>query len=353
MIKYQISQFLIYGAFCITFLFVIFQSYRIWQYKKLKAVVLNNAIRKVVLNRLAPNKMSKGKHWLKFSVFTLAVYALFVALANPQIGTALQTVKREGIDIVFAIDVSKSMLAEDIAPNRIEKAKRIVSEVINNLASDRVGIIAYAGGAFPQLPITTDYAAAKMFLQSMNTDMLSSQGTAIGGAINLASQYFDDDQQTNRVLLLISDGEDHAGAIDNQVLQNASENNIQIFTIGIGEEKGAPIPIKKNGVLQSFKKDGEGQVVISKLNPSILQEIAVRTNGAYISGNNTEGVVEEIDSIIDKIDKTEFEAKEFASYKDQFQWLIGIALVLLIIDSLLLERKTSWIKKLNLFNEKV
>ena len=154
MIKYQVSQFLIYGAFCIAFLFVVFQGYRIWQYKKLKAVVLNNAIRKVVLNRLAPNKMSKGKHWLKFSVFTLAIYALFIALANPQIGTALQTVKREGIDIVFAIDVSKSMLAEDIAPNRIEKAKRIVSEVINNLASDRVGIIAYAGGAFPQLPIT-------------------------------------------------------------------------------------------------------------------------------------------------------------------------------------------------------
>ena len=162
-----------------------------------------------LLKRLSPNQ-SLFKSVLKIIVLCLAFACLAIALVNPKIGTKLETVKRQGVDIVFAVDVSKSMLAEDIAPNRIEKSKQLVTQIINNLASDRVGIIAYAGKAFPQLPITTDYASAKMFLQSMNTDMLSSQGTAINEAIELAKTYFDDEEQTNRVLIIISDGEDHS-----------------------------------------------------------------------------------------------------------------------------------------------
>jgi Ca-activated chloride channel family protein len=161
-----------------------------------------------VLKRLSPD-LSFFKSSLKFIVLCLAISFLVVGLINPKIGTKLETIKREGVDIVFAIDVSKSMLAEDVAPNRLEKSKQLVTQIINNLASDRVGIIAYAGKAFPQLPITTDYASAKMFLQSMNTDMLSSQGTAIDEAIQLSRNYFDDEEQTNRVLIIISDGEDH------------------------------------------------------------------------------------------------------------------------------------------------
>jgi Ca-activated chloride channel family protein len=277
---------------------------------------------------------------------------LVLGLVNPKIGTKLETVKREGVDIVFAIDVSKSMLAEDIAPNRLEKAKRLVSEIINQLASDRIGIIAYAGQAFPQLPITTDYGAAKMFLQSMNTDMLSSQGTAINEAIELASTYFDDEEQTNRVLFIVSDGEDHSEGSTIDAVELAVEEGIRIFTIGVGKTKGSPIPIKRNGIVESLKKDSQGEVVITKLNEDILEEIADEGNGEYVNGSNTEDAVDFIKEQLNQMDKKEFEAKQFAEYKDQFQWFLGIGLLFLFLEVFLLDRKTQWLKKMNLFNEK-
>jgi Ca-activated chloride channel family protein len=251
------------------------------------------------------------------------------------------------------VDVSKSMLAEDIAPNRLEKAKRLVSEIINQLASDRIGIIAYAGQAFPQLPITTDYGAAKMFLQSMNTDMLTSQGTAIDQAIELATTYYDDDEQTNRVLFIISDGEDHSEGSALKAVEGAIDQGIRIFTIGVGNQKGAPIPIKRNGVVESLKKDSQGEVVITKLNEDVLQDIADTGNGEYINGSNTEEAVEFIKEQLNQIDKKEFESKQFSEYKDQFQWFLGAGLLFLFLDIFLLDRKTKWLKKLNLFNEKV
>ena len=257
---------------------------------------------------------------------------------------------KEGVDIVFAIDVSKSMLAEDVAPNRLEKSKQLVTQIINNLASDRVGIIAYAGKAFPQLPITTDYASAKMFLQSMNTDMLSSQGTAINEAIELSRNYFDDEEQTNRVLIIISDGEDH-NDLSVEVAEAASEEGIKIYTIGVGSEKGGPIPLKRNGVVMSYKKDQNNETVITKLNEETLRLIANEAKGGYINGSQTADVVEQIRAVLSAMDKKEFEAKEFAEYKDQFQWFLGIGLFFLILDVLLLERKTAWLKRLNLFNE--
>jgi Ca-activated chloride channel family protein len=244
------------------------------------------------------------------------------------------------------------MLAEDIAPNRIEKSKRLVSEIINQLASDRIGIIAYAGQAFPQLPITTDYGAAKMFLQSMNTDMLSSQGTAINEAIELASTYFDDEEQTNRVLFIVSDGEDHSEGSTLDAVELAVEEGIRIFTIGVGKSKGSPIPIKRNGIVESLKKDSQGEVVITKLNEQILQEIADEGNGEYINGSNTEDAVEFIKEELNQMDKKEFEAKQFAEYKDQFQWFLGIGLLFLFLEVFLLDRKTKWLKRMNLFNEK-
>ncbi|WP_318343759.1 VWA domain-containing protein [Flagellimonas baculiformis] len=303
-----------------------------------------------LLKRLAPDR-SSFKSTLKLILFLLGLSFLVLGLVNPKIGTKLETVKREGVDIVFALDVSKSMLAEDIAPNRLEKGKRIVSEIINQLASDRIGIIAYAGQAYPQLPITTDYGAAKMFLQSMNTDMLSSQGTAIDAAINLASTYYDDSQQTNRVLFIVSDGEDHSESSTAAAVENATQNGIRIFTIGVGEAKGAPIPIKRNGIVESLKKDNEGEVVITKLNEPILTEIADRGNGEYIDGSNTENAVEYIKEQLDRMDKTEFEAKQFAEYKDQFQWFLAAGFLFLFLDIFVLDRKTQWLKKLNLFNE--
>ena len=303
----------------------------------------------VVLKRLSPD-LSFFKSSLKFIILCLAVGFLVIGLINPKIGTKLETIKREGVDIVFAIDVSKSMLAEDVAPNRLEKSKQLVTQIINNLASDRVGIIAYAGKAFPQLPITTDYASAKMFLQSMNTDMLSSQGTAINEAIQLSRNYFDDEEQTNRVLIIISDGEDH-NDLSIEVAEAASEEGIKIYTIGVGSEKGGPIPLKRNGVVMSYKKDQNNETVITKLNEQTLRLIANEAKGGYINGSQTAAVVEQIRAVLSAMDKKEFEAKEFAEYKDQFQWFLGIGLFFLILDVLLLERKTAWLKRLNLFNE--
>ncbi len=302
-----------------------------------------------LLNRLSPDQ-SLFKSILKFITLSLAFSCLIVALVNPKIGTSLETVKREGVDIVFAIDVSKSMLAEDIAPNRLEKAKQLTTQIINNLVSDRVGIIAYAGKAVPQLPITTDYAAAKMFLQNINTEMLSSQGTAIDEAIQLARSYYNDEEQTNRVLVIISDGEDH-NDLSLDVAEAAAEEGIKIFSIGVGSEKGGPIPLKRNGIIMSYKKDQDGATVITKMNKKILAEVAKETNGTYVDGKNTSEVTETISDILNKMDKKEFEAKEFAEFEDQFQWFLGLGLFFLILDILFLERKTAWLKRLNLFNE--
>lgn len=302
------------------------------------------------LKRLSPS-YSVFKAALKIILICLAIFFITIALVNPKIGTKLETVKREGVDVVFAVDVSKSMLAEDIAPNRLEKSKRLVSEIINNLGSDRIGIIAYAAQAFPQLPITTDYAAAKMFLQSMNTDMLSSQGTAIDEAIELAKTYYNDAEQTNRVLFIISDGEDHSKrAVD--AVEDAVAEGIKIFTIGVGTTKGGLIPEKINGIVDSYKKDLNGEVVVTKLNEDILKQIANEGNGEYINGKDTEETVKFVSDMLARMDKKEFEAKQYADFKDQFQWFLGIGILLLFIDVFLLERKTAWLQKLNLFNEK-
>ncbi|SFC71995.1 Ca-activated chloride channel family protein [Algibacter lectus] len=323
---------------------VLFLLLQFWRYRTQKKFA-----DKELLKRLSPNK-SLFKSILKVVVLSLAFLCLTIALVNPKVGTKLETVKREGVDIVFAVDVSKSMLAEDIAPNRLEKSKQLVTQIINNLASDRVGIIAYAGKAFPQLPITTDYGSAKMFLNNMNTDMLSSQGTAINEAIKLATTYFDNEEQTNRVLIIISDGEDHSeDAL--AYAEQASEEGIKIFTIGVGDLKGGPIPIKRNGIILNYKKDNQGETVITRLNEDTLKKIAEEANGAYINGKNTNDVVEHIREILNGMDKTEFEAKQFADFKDQFQWFLGLGIFLLLIDVFLLERKTGWLKKLNLFNE--
>ena len=328
----------------IPLLLVLFIGLLIW-----KKTMQNRFADKELLKKLSPNR-STFKSVLKIVVVSLALACLVVALVNPKIGTKLETVKREGVDVVFAIDVSKSMLAEDIAPNRLDKAKQLVTQIINNLASDRIGIIGYAGSAFPQLPITTDYGSGKMFLQAMNTDMTSSQGTAINEAIELAKKYYDDEEQTNRVLFIISDGEDHEGNVAS-IAEEAANEGIKIFTIGVGTDKGGPIPIKQNGIVQRYKKDSQGETVITKLNPTILQEIAEEANGTYIDGTNTQSVVDQVTEILQNMDKIEFEAKQFADFKDQFQWFLGAGLLLLFLDIFLLERRTSWLKKLNLFNE--
>ncbi|MGC6437858.1 MAG: vWA domain-containing protein [Flavobacteriaceae bacterium] len=330
--------------FLILGLVIVFLWTQAWKFKTRQQ--FSNS---TLLKRLSPDR-SLFKSVLKLITLSLALTCLIIGLVNPKIGTKLETVKREGVDIVFALDVSKSMLAEDIAPNRLEKAKQLTTQIINTLISDRVGIIAYAGTAIPQLPITTDYGAAKMFLQNINTDMLSSQGTAIDEAIELSRTYYNDDEQTNRVLIILSDGEDHNNASAG-VAEDAAEEGIKVFTIGVGSAKGGPIPIKRNGIVLRYKKDNSGEVVITKLNPDTLIEIAENGNGIFIDGKKTQDVVNTITGILKKMDKKEFEAKKFAEFKDQFQWFLGFGLFFLVLDVLFLERKTAWLKRLNLFNE--
>ena len=305
---------------------------------------------KANLERLSPD-ISNIKPALKSFIVLIGITMLIIALINPKIGTKIETFQRLGVDIVFAVDVSKSMLAEDIAPSRMEKSKQLVSQVINNLGGDRIGIVAYAGKAFPQLPLTTDYSSAKMFLQNMNTDMLSSQGTAINEAIRLSSTYFDQDQSTERLLFIVSDGEDH-NDLSFDMAEVAAKNNITIYSIGVGTEKGVPIPIKKNGVVMSYKKDFNNEVVITKLNKNYLQNISQKTGGKYINGAITEYVIEEVVDILENTEKKEFDTQKFSEFEDQFQWFILIGFLFVFIDIFMRDGKTIWLKNLNLFNEK-
>ena len=280
----------------------------------------------------------------------LAILLLSIGLANPKIGTELNSINREGVDIVFAIDVSKSMLAEDVAPNRLLRSKRIISEIINSLNSDRVGIVAYAAQAIPQVPLTTDFASVKNFLQIIDTDMLSSQGTSIDSALNLSANFFDQNSETNRVLILLSDGEDHDD-IPESLINLIIENNINLISIGVGQDNGSTIPIKVNGRIDSYKKDSNGEVVITKRNSEILNKIANSSGGEYIDGNITEEALENVKVKLDKIDKSEFETSQFVEYKQQFQIFILLALLFIIVDIFIFQTKTKWIQNLNLFNE--
>ena len=265
----------------------------IWKKKKITEFGSGN-----YLKRLAPEASTTSKPLIKMVLLAVTLGTLILALVNPKFGTRIETVKRQGVDIVFAIDVSKSMLAEDIAPSRMGKAKQLASQIINNLASDRIGIVGYAGSAFPMLPITTDYSMAKMYIQDMHTDMVSSMGTALSQAIEVGSNYFDD-PNTSKVMILISDGEDHGDGISNAVAM-AKDKGIKIITIGVGTPEGGQIPIKQNGRIAGYKKDVDGSTVITKLNDETLKEIAQKTGGTFMYGSKTDEVLQIVDQTLQK-----------------------------------------------------
>ena len=323
---------------------VLFLIVQLWKRNTQKKFASNK-----LLKRLSPNQ-SVFKSVLKLFVLCLAFACLTIAMVNPKIGTKLETVKREGVDIVFAVDVSKSMLAEDIAPNRLEKSKQIISKIIDKLGSDRVGVIIYAGNSYPLLPITTDHAAANMFLQNATPDIVSSQGTAINEALELAKTYYNNDEQTNRFLIIISDGEDHQEETKQMAL-NLSNEGVKVYTIGVGTENGGPIPIRSNGSIVGYKKDNKGETVITKRKPEVLQGIADAANGKYIDGNRTDDPVKAIEQVITNAQKSEFETKQFSDYKDQFQWFVGIGLLFIVLDVFMLNKRTKWLQEMDLFNE--
>ena len=338
------NPFYLYLTLIIPIVIIINWFYMAWR-NKIQKFFSNNKL----LDQISPNR-SNFKLNLKLVLELFIILFLSIALANPKIGTELKSINREGVDIVFAIDVSKSMLAEDVAPNRLTRSKRIISEIINSLSSDRVGIVAYAAQAIPQVPLTTDFASVKNFLQVIDTDMLSSQGTSIDSALNLSVNFFDQNSDTNRVLILISDGEDHDD-IPESIINLISENNINLITIGIGQEAGTTIPIKIDGTVDSYKKDINGDVVITKRNSDFLLKIASSSKGEYIDGNSTEDALELVKTKLDKIDKSEFESSQFVEYKQQFQIFILLSLLFIISDIFIFQTKTKWIQHLNLFNE--
>jgi len=290
---------------------------------------------------------SKNKARIKQVLFLLGFLFLILALVNPQVGSKLQVLQRKGIDMVVAIDVSKSMLAEDVGPNRLTKSKLMVSKLIDQLKTDRIGLIVYAGKAYAQLPITTDYSAAKMFLKTVDTDIVPTQGTAISEAIDMARDYLESGESDNQSLYIISDGEDHEEGVD-EAIAEATKKGIKINTIGVGLKNGGPIPLKKNST-SDFKKDKEGNVVITKLNDQLLKEIAVKGGGNYLELNNIQGAVDYIMDNISEAEKKEFESKRFADYEDQFQWLLALALFFFLLESLIPDSKTKWIRKYDVF----
>jgi len=283
----------------------------------------------------------KYKRPVKFVLIASAVVFLILGLANPQIGTKLEEVKREGVDVMVALDVSNSMKAEDIKPNRLDHAKQNISRMLNRLENDRVGLIVFAGQSYLQVPLTTDYTAVRLVLNTIDTDAVPVPGTAIGSAIRLAKESFLVGETKHKVILLVTDGENHE---DNALGEaaTANEEGVVIHSIGMGSVEGSPLPVYSGNSLTGFKKDTDGSVVISKLNGEMLGDIAEAGGGVYVRATNQQNEFDEIFSQISSMEKKEFGAKVFTDYEDRFQYFIAMALMLLLAEFFLSEKGTGW-----------
>ncbi len=285
----------------------------------------------------------------KFILWRLAVSFLVVALINPQMGSKMAEAKVEGIEIMLALDVSNSMRAEDLRPNRLTLAKRAMEKFLDNLRGDRVGIVVFAGQAFVQLPITNDYSAGKLFLSAINPEIVSVQGTAIGAAIELSLESMDFNSAAKKAIIVISDGENHE---DDAIgaAKAAAEKGVKVYTIGLGSPAGSPIP-EYNGQKQiGFKKDGEGNTVVTKLNEDMLREIAIAGNGTYIKASNAELGLNILSDEINAIEKTEMGTVTFAEYEDRYQFFLALALICMLMELFILERKGKFSRRLNIFD---
>jgi Ca-activated chloride channel family protein len=295
---------------------------------------------------------SPGRRTLKFVLFLLVVTSLILALARPQFGSRLEEVKREGIEMIIALDVSRSMLAEDIEPSRLERAKQAIASLVNRMQDDKIGMIVFAGDAYSQLPITTDYISAKIFLDNINTDIVSKQGTSIGSAIDLGARSFTQDAEASKVIVVISDGENHEGdALE--ATKRAAEKGIKVYTIGMGTVKGAAIPLSRRGGLQAgVLKDREGKVVISRMDPKMLSEIASVGGGKYYQASTSNVGLHQLYNDLNKLNKSEIETKVYSEYDDQFHYFVALAFLFLILDMLILERKSKYFRNISIFGKK-
>lgn len=291
---------------------------------------------------------SKYRPDVKFWIVFVAIGLFAVLLARPQFGSRLETVKRQGIEVIIALDISNSMLAEDVQPSRLQKAKRLVSQLVDKMENDKVGMIVFAGDAFTQLPITSDYISAKMFLETIDPSLISKQGTALGAAINLSTRSFTPMEGVGRTVILITDGENHEdGALE--AAKAAIEKGIQINVLGVGMPEGAPIPIPGSN---DYRRDREGNVVVTKLNEQMCQEIAQVGQGIYVRVDNSNAAQNAITKEINKLAKADVETQVYTEFNEQFQAIAWIILLLLLVEMLILERKNPLFKNIHLFSDK-
>ena len=285
---------------------------------------------------------------VKFWLSLVAVAMLVVVLARPQFGSKMESVTRQGIETVIALDISNSMLAEDIAPNRLEKSKKIISKLIDKFENDKIGLIVFAGDAFVQLPITNDFISAKMFMESISPALINRQGTDIGAAINLAMKSFTPDKEVGKAVIVITDGENHEGGAE-EAAKAAAEKGISIYMLGVGSLEGAPIPA---GNSNDYRRDKDGNVIVTKLNEEMSQNIAKAGNGAYIRVDNTNNAQRLLEKEIDKLAKADVTSEVFTEYDEQFHILAWLTLLFLVVDILILPGKSRITRNFNLFGNK-
>ena len=308
------------------------------------------AIRKfgdpVLMAQLMPD-VSKYRPDVKFWLVFAAIGLFAVLLARPQFGSKLETVKRQGVEVMIALDISNSMLAQDVQPSRLEKAKRLVAQLVDKMENDKVGMIVFAGDAFTQLPITSDYISAKMFLESINPSLISKQGTAIGAAINLATRSFTPQEGVGRAVIVITDGENHEGGAV-EAAKAAAERGIQVSVLGVGMPDGAPIPVEGTN---DFRRDRDGNVVVTRLNEQMCQEIAQAGDGIYVRVDNSNAAQKVIAQEINKMAKADVETQVYTEFNEQFQAVAWIILLLLLAEMLILERKNPLFRNIHLFKK--
>lgn len=296
-----------------------------------------------LLKQLMPD-VSSSRKLLKFWLMIAALALLIVMLARPQMGTKISQEKRKGIEVIISLDISNSMRAEDVVPSRLDKSKMLVENMVDNFTNDKVGLVVFAGDAFIQLPITSDYVSAKMFLQNTDPSLIATQGTDLAGAIELSSKSFTQQDKVGRAILIITDGEDHeGGAIE--AAEKARKNGIRVFVLGVGSTKGSPVPDGNGG----YMKDNSGQEVISALNEEMCKQVAQAGGGAYIHVDNTSLAQRQLNDELTKLQKGDISSVVYSEYDEQFQAVGILVLILLIIEMLILERKNPFFKKIKLF----
>ena len=301
-----------------------------------------------LLKTLMPDASPSRQH-LKFALTLFAAAMLIVALARPQMGLAVDNEKKQGIEAIVALDISNSMLAEDVAPSRLDCAKQLISSTISRMDNDKVGIVVFAGDAFCQLPITSDNISANMFLDAVSPSLITRQGTAIGQAINLATKSFTQAEGVGRAIIVITDGEDHEGGAE-EAARDAAKKGIRVFMIGVGKDSGAPVPDPANS--GKYISDKNGQTVITRLNKDMCRKIAEAGKGSFIYLNSAPAARETLFAALDKIKKSELSSAVYSSYDEQFQWVALLALLALVADAIIMERKNRILHKLNLFKKK-